>query len=198
MLHSITQYYTMFHNVTQYYTMLHRWFCVPRRPMRRLDGCPSSYWWVWDTLHKDASGKVLKVCTENVLHCVPSPANWGLWTEHLPNSLPLLIFLLLHFSLPPFSLLASSSPPLSSNLFLSLPPFLLLSSLPPSLLLSSFLPSSCIIESVTDYFLMVLAGLAGSCHMISATILALARLVYEFYGRCAIMNVYAWALSLKT
>ena len=44
---------------------------------------------------------------------------------------------------------------------------------------------------------MVLAGLAGSCHMISATILALARLVYEFYGRCDIVNVCMGSLKCK-
>ena len=37
-------------------------------------------------------------------------------------------------------------------------------------------------ESVTDYFLLVLAGLAGSPRMVAATIMALARLVYEFHG----------------
>ena len=44
---------------------------------------------------------------------------------------------------------------------------------------------------------MVLAGLAGSCHMISATILALARLVYEFYGKCDIVNVCMSSLKCK-
>lgn len=38
-------------------------------------------------------------------------------------------------------------------------------------------------DSVTDYFVKVLAGLAGSTHMISATILTLSRLVYEFHGQ---------------
>ena len=33
-----------------------------------------------------------------------------------------------------------------------------------------------------EYFNMVIAGLAGSSHMVSATIGALARLVYEFHG----------------
>lgn len=37
-------------------------------------------------------------------------------------------------------------------------------------------------ECVSDYLLTVLAGLAGSTHMVSATLLALARLVYEFHG----------------
>ena len=38
-------------------------------------------------------------------------------------------------------------------------------------------------EAVSDYFLTVLAGLAGSAHMVSATLLALSRLVYEFHGK---------------
>lgn len=37
-------------------------------------------------------------------------------------------------------------------------------------------------ESITEYFVKVLAGLAGSLRMISATILTLSRLVYEFHG----------------
>lgn len=53
------------------------------------------------------------------------------------------------------------------------------------------------VESVTEYFLIVLAGLAGSCHMISATILALSRLVYEFYGGC-MMALECTSLSIVT
>ena len=37
-------------------------------------------------------------------------------------------------------------------------------------------------EAVSDYLLTVLAGLAGSTHMVSATLLSLSRLVYEFHG----------------
>ena len=37
---------------------------------------------------------------------------------------------------------------------------------------------------MSDYFLTVLAGLAGSAHMVSATLLSLSRLVYEFHGKC--------------
>ena len=40
----------------------------------------------------------------------------------------------------------------------------------------------CYTEAVSDYFLTILAGLAGSAHMVSATLLALSRLVYEFHG----------------
>lgn len=39
-----------------------------------------------------------------------------------------------------------------------------------------------ILESLTEYFHCVLAGLAGSPHMISCTLLALSRLVCEFHG----------------
>jgi ribosomal RNA-processing protein 12 len=44
-------------------------------------------------------------------------------------------------------------------------------------------------EAVSDYFLTVLAGLAGSAHMVSATLLALSRLVYEFHGKYQMMTV---------
>lgn len=37
-------------------------------------------------------------------------------------------------------------------------------------------------ESVTEYLTRVLAGLAGSTHMVAATIISLSRLVYEFHG----------------
>lgn len=42
------------------------------------------------------------------------------------------------------------------------------------------------VEAVGDYFLTVLAGLAGSTHMVSATLLSLSRLVYEFHGNSLI------------
>ena len=45
-------------------------------------------------------------------------------------------------------------------------------------------------EAVSDYFLTVLAGLAGSAHMVSATLLGLSRLVYEFHGmRCKVVEI---------
>lgn len=44
------------------------------------------------------------------------------------------------------------------------------------------------IEAVSDYFLTVLAGLAGSTHMVSATLLALSRLVYEFHGKSSSLS----------
>lgn len=37
-------------------------------------------------------------------------------------------------------------------------------------------------DSIEQYFQLVLAGLAGSVHMISATVMSLTRLVYEFHG----------------
>lgn len=39
------------------------------------------------------------------------------------------------------------------------------------------------LESVKEYFNVVLAGLAGTSHMVSATIGSLARLIYEFNGK---------------
>lgn len=36
--------------------------------------------------------------------------------------------------------------------------------------------------SIGDYFKLIIAGLAGSAHMISATITSLTQLVYVFYG----------------
>ena len=37
-------------------------------------------------------------------------------------------------------------------------------------------------DGLQEYFKMVLAGLAGSPQMISATLLALTRILYEFKG----------------
>lgn len=37
-------------------------------------------------------------------------------------------------------------------------------------------------KSVGEYFKLIVAGLAGSAHMISATITSLTRLVYAFHG----------------
>jgi len=36
--------------------------------------------------------------------------------------------------------------------------------------------------SIAEYFNLIIAGLAGSAHMISATIISLTRLVYVFHG----------------
>ena len=47
----------------------------------------------------------------------------------------------------------------------------------------TMMPSFLSLDSVMDYFKLALAGLAGSTHMVSATITALARLVYEFHGK---------------
>ena len=37
-------------------------------------------------------------------------------------------------------------------------------------------------KSIAEYFKLIVAGLAGSAHMISATIMSLTRLVYVFHG----------------
>ena len=37
-------------------------------------------------------------------------------------------------------------------------------------------------KSIGEYFKLIIAGLAGSAHMISATIVSLTRLVYMFHG----------------
>jgi len=37
-------------------------------------------------------------------------------------------------------------------------------------------------DNIEQYFQLVVAGLAGSAHMISATVMSLTRLVYEFHG----------------
>ena len=39
------------------------------------------------------------------------------------------------------------------------------------------------VEAVTRYMHLVLAGLAGSAHMVSASVISLSRLVYEFHGQ---------------
>lgn len=44
-------------------------------------------------------------------------------------------------------------------------------------------PCSPCVESVNQYMKLVLAGLAGSAHMVSATVISLSRLLYEFHGR---------------
>ena len=46
-----------------------------------------------------------------------------------------------------------------------------------------------------EYFNIVLAGLAGTSHMISATIGSLARLVYEFSGRVYFTGILNLSLS---
>ena len=37
-------------------------------------------------------------------------------------------------------------------------------------------------KSIGEYFKLIVAGLAGSAHMISATVMSLTRLVYVFHG----------------
>ena len=37
-------------------------------------------------------------------------------------------------------------------------------------------------KSIEEYFKLIIAGLAGSAHMISATIVSLTQLVYVFHG----------------
>lgn len=43
-------------------------------------------------------------------------------------------------------------------------------------------------QSIDECFKLILAGLAGSAHMISATVISLTRLVYVFHGNHS--NVY--------
>ena len=43
------------------------------------------------------------------------------------------------------------------------------------------------IDSITRYMNIVLAGLAGSAHMMSASVISLSRLVYEFHGKLVAM-----------
>ena len=74
----------------------------------------------------------------------------------------------------------------SVSVFVALSPlnFLLSLSLPPNLGLSlslSFLDAHT--ESVREFFIEVLAGLAGSPHMVAATIGCLSHLVFEFRGK---------------
>ena len=38
-------------------------------------------------------------------------------------------------------------------------------------------------ESVSRYLGVVLAGLAGSAHMVSATVISLSHLLFEFHGQ---------------
>ena len=44
-------------------------------------------------------------------------------------------------------------------------------------------------HSINEYLKLILAGLAGSAHMISATVVSLTRLVYVFHGNHD--NIYA-------
>lgn len=102
--------------------------------MRRSDGCPSSSWLVWGTLHKDASGKVLKVCyTCNYWSCdlhLGASVRLQFCVVFRTSKLrsvnkilfSLLIPFLFPFSLPPFSSLLASSFP--SSLFHPFPKFL--------------------------------------------------------------------------
>lgn len=55
-------------------------------------------------------------------------------------------------------------------------------------------------NSIDEYFKLIVAGLAGSANMISATILSLTRLVYVFHGNhsnlyCIILTVVIDLLS---
>lgn len=42
-------------------------------------------------------------------------------------------------------------------------------------------------KAIGEYFKLIVAGLAGSAHMISATIVSLTRLVYLFHGNHVIL-----------
>ena len=45
------------------------------------------------------------------------------------------------------------------------------------------------IDSLCEYMQSIMAGLAGTPHLVAATILALTRLVYEFKGKTIKINV---------
>ena len=106
------------------------------------------------------------------------------------------IFSLALFSpFPPtisFCLSQSPSPPYSLSLypplFIPLPLPSLLLSLPPPFPLS---------EALQQYLLMVYVGLTGSVTMITCTVLALTRLVFQFKGQCTCVWVLAYLVSGK-
>ena len=41
-----------------------------------------------------------------------------------------------------------------------------------------------LLECLTSFLELVVAGIAGSPHMISATVISVARVVYEFRSKC--------------
>ena len=47
-----------------------------------------------------------------------------------------------------------------------------------------------LIDSLCEYMQSIMAGLAGTPHLVAATILALTRLVYEFKGKTIKINVF--------
>ena len=51
-------------------------------------------------------------------------------------------------------------------------------------------------KSIGDYFNLIIAGLAGSAHMISATIMSLTRLIYAFHGNHG-NNIYLMFLRYE-
>ena len=58
--------------------------------------------------------------------------------------------------------------------------------------LSIFLPTVTLfflyLDCIEEYFQLVMAGLAGSPHMISATLLAFTKLVFQYRGRSDLTN----------
>ena len=55
----------------------------------------------------------------------------------------------------------------------------------------------CFIDSLCEYMQSIMAGLAGTPHLVAATILALTRLVYEFKGKTIKINEH-YFFSIQT
>ena len=54
-----------------------------------------------------------------------------------------------------------------------------------------------LLECLTSFLELVVAGIAGSPHMISATVISVARVVYEFRSKCCdTMEPFLWDTSI--
>lgn len=58
-----------------------------------------------------------------------------------------------------------------------------------SIILKGFVFIYYYLEALYDYFKVLLAGFAGSPHLISATILAIGSVMYEFKGKSFSFNL---------
>ena len=55
-----------------------------------------------------------------------------------------------------------------------------------------------LLECLTSFLELVVAGIAGSPHMISATVISVARVVYEFRSKCCdTVEPLLWETSIK-
>ena len=63
----------------------------------------------------------------------------------------------------------------------------------------SHVPSFDVLECLTSFLELVVAGIAGSPHMISATIISVSRVVYEFRSEYStgINNIFCETFCLK-